>query len=205
MEEKSVITFEAIYEILRKEKYKPELQKLEPTFFQDVVNYIKEKTAILEAQQQKQSIFSQGELEKTRKHLETIKKTLRELYEKRESKIANLALVNSRISNKETINSLLPEEKEVYLDLLETFDNARENILNNILTLKMPEIEKPKELKNEIKLDIDTKLVRFVATVPKFVGTDLNIYGPFKEEDVASLPSEIAELLIKNSKAEGME
>ena len=48
--------------------------------------------------------------------------------------------------------------------------------------------------KNEAK---NTKLVRFLHTVPKFVGKELEEYGPFAEEDIANLPLEIADLLIE--------
>jgi len=33
------------------------------------------------------------------------------------------------------------------------------------------------------------KIVRFLQDIPEIVGVDLKIYGPFKKEDVASLPS----------------
>jgi DNA replication initiation complex subunit (GINS family) len=38
--------------------------------------------------------------------------------------------------------------------------------------------------------------VRFTAAVPKIVGVDMKVYGPFAPEDVASLPRENAEALI---------
>ena len=45
-------------------------------------------------------------------------------------------------------------------------------------------------------------LVRFIHAVPKFVGSDLAIYGPFDENDVASLPKDVSEILINKKRAE---
>ena len=41
----------------------------------------------------------------------------------------------------------------------------------------------------------------YVKYVPKFVGEDMNAYGPFKSEDVGNIPIKVAEILIKNKKA----
>ena len=49
---------------------------------------------------------------------------------------------------------------------------------------------------------IELKTVRITKEMPKFVGEDMTSYGPFKEEDIANLPSEIADLLIKTQRAE---
>ena len=38
--------------------------------------------------------------------------------------------------------------------------------------------------------------------MPKFVGRDLEVYGPFEEEDIANLPGEIADILILKNRAE---
>ena len=38
----------------------------------------------------------------------------------------------------------------------------------------------------------------------KFVGKELEIYGPFKIEDVANVPVEIADILIQKEKAEAV-
>ena len=67
---------------------------------------------------------------------------------------------------------------------------------------KMPETQKPKELKSYSEPENSIKLIRFLQEIPQFVGTDLSTYGPFDKEDIANLPSEIAELLIKKEKAE---
>jgi len=44
-------------------------------------------------------------------------------------------------------------------------------------------------------------LVRFLQDVPPIVGVDLKTYGPFKKEDVANLPRENAEALVKQGLA----
>jgi len=44
-------------------------------------------------------------------------------------------------------------------------------------------------------------VIRFVSEVPAIVGTDLRAYGPFKQEDVASIPSENAHVLIERGVA----
>ena len=40
-------------------------------------------------------------------------------------------------------------------------------------------------------------VVRFLQNIPEIVGTDLRIYGPYKKEDVGSLPTQNAQALIK--------
>ncbi|MEK6614689.1 MAG: hypothetical protein AABZ32_01045, partial [Bacteroidota bacterium] len=44
--------------------------------------------------------------------------------------------------------------------------------------------------------------VRFIKPVPKFLGPELESYGPFEPEDIASLPSQIARILVGKGRAE---
>ncbi len=50
----------------------------------------------------------------------------------------------------------------------------------------------------------NTKLVKFLHAVPRFVGSELEVYGPFDREDIANLPREIADVLIIKGRAEEM-
>lgn len=195
-----IITYETLYEILRKEKYEADLTKLNEDFFKSVVAYLEEKNAILISQKQKESIFASKEIEKTERQIQNIKRILRELYERRENKIIQIAVIASR-SNQDLEIPGLKEEKCLLNDLASILKTYREGILDSLLNVKIPLIGKPKELKNEEK-EPETKLIRFIQPVPRFVGDDMNIYGPFEEEDMANLPSKVAEVIIKNKRAE---
>jgi DNA replication initiation complex subunit (GINS family) len=48
-------------------------------------------------------------------------------------------------------------------------------------------------------------IVRFLQDIPEIVGVDLNIYGPYKKEDVGSLPKQNAEAFIKQGAAKSVD
>ncbi len=196
---KDIITYEALYEVLRKEKNESELNKLDDSFFDDVVKYMQEKTSILNSQKEKDSIFAAKEIEKTERQIQNVRKILKELYDRRENKIIQAAVFSSRSKQNISVNGL-NEEKKLFNDLINLLKNYRSSILDNLLTMKMPSIEEPKELKNQE--ESGTKLVRFVQAVPRFVGDDMNVYGPFERENVANLPLNVAEVIVKNKRAE---
>ena len=81
------ITFETLYDLLRREKGKEELQQLEETFFKEVVQYLQEKNRLLESKSGDDDLFSVGEKDKLEAELRNIKRILKELYDKREKKV----------------------------------------------------------------------------------------------------------------------
>lgn len=211
-----VITYETLFELLQREKERPDLQKLEPAFFADTIIYIKEKKKILMAKND--SPFASEEKKKTERQLENIYKILKELYERREKKIINLALDKSRTqSHLIDTGALLKEEKVVFDALTNILNTYRDAILHSVLNEKAPFMQITEDRKEDIKLKEDfkrddfktaselkrtTKLVRFLCHIPKFVGTELEEYGPFGEEDIANLPIEIADVLLGKEKVE---
>ena len=194
-----VITYETLYELLMREKSRAELQKLDKDFFNDVIKYIKDKKDILESQKSKENTFASKEIERTTNQLDSIYRILKELYEKRESKIINLALLNSRSKTNMNLSLFLPEETKFYENLRNNLNLFREGILNNLLQGNFPVFNEPKTIKSNFQ---DKVLVRFINHVPKFVGGNGFAYGPFEEEDIANLPSDIAKLLIEKGRAE---
>ncbi|MBW2980185.1 hypothetical protein KY360_02090 [Candidatus Woesearchaeota archaeon] len=213
------ITYETLFEILRREKDKEELQKLSDSFFSDVIAYLEDKKKALSDA----TLQSFGDKKKLEDELGNIRRILKDLYERREKKIVNLALNISRTkSNLIDTSALLNEEKSLFDSLIRNLDYGRESILNNLLESKTPGFEQPKveepktkdvqtdaapkeEPKEEASKEENhknTKMVRFTNAVPKFVGKELEEYGPFEEEDVANLPTEIANVLIEKGRVE---
>jgi len=207
MVQEVVITYETLFELLKREKERNDLQKLEPSFFSDTITYIKDKKKILDARSD--SVFAGEERKKTERQLENIYKIIKELYERREKKIISLALDKSRTkSDLIDTTALLKEERVVFDALTSMLDSYRDAILYSLLNEKMPfmlaaEQKKPKEdFKTALELKHTMKLVRFTDHIPKFVGTELEEYGPFEGEDIANLPAEIADVLVNKGKAE---
>ena len=188
-----IITYEILYDILRREKTRQELQKIELNFFQDINKYLNEKTAILDDLKSKSSIFAQKEIEKTEKELNNIKKIIREVYEKREAKIVQLALSSAITNKNQDINNLLEEERLIFDGIVKFLKEIRQELLSKLLENNKPKV---------IKSNPEIKTIRILQPVPEFIGDDLNEYGPFEEEYIAFLPAKTAELLIKNNKAE---
>ena len=101
------------------------------------------------------------------------------------------------------------------MELKNILNKYRKEILESLLSKKMPSIDfflqkdlvkdNRKEEIYEIKKEDEErkiKMVRFLQAVPQFIGDDLIVYGPFENEDIASLPRDVANLLIKKTKAE---
>lgn len=211
-----IITYETLYELFRREKNRPELQELPETFFNDVLEYLLEKQQILEESQRKVDIFSEGEREKTQLQLVNIKKLIKDLYERREKKIMEMAVNKSRTGS-DIINTgnLLEVERNMFDILVDFLNKFRQGIVNNIIAAKEPKIsidaakEDSAELGKEPEAaekeeQKETKMIRFLHPVPQFVDKDLQVLGPFEEEDMSSLPAEIADVLIKKGRAEEM-
>ncbi|MBW2978339.1 hypothetical protein KY331_05830 [Candidatus Woesearchaeota archaeon] len=213
MEDKEInITYETLHELLRREKNREEIQKLEVGFLNDVADYLKEKIELGLQQRNKKDLFAAEETRKAELQLANIKKILRELYEKREKKILHMAIDASRSTTSliDTAN-LLKEEKRIFDELVDLLNKYRKGVLYHLMEGMNPSIKeevpksepepKPVEEPKEKKV---TKLIRFVTAVPKFVGQDLEVYGPFEENDMANLPTKIADVLVGKSRAEEM-
>ena len=214
MESKEVnITYETLFELLKREKDTSDLQKLEPSFFDNFVEYLNEKKDMLNRDD---ALFSYDEKKKVEKQIDNARRLIKEIYERREKKILNIALIKSRTkSHVIDISSLLDNEKKFLEEVEKVLNSYRENVIYNIIEGKP--VSQIKHQEKYVKEEINaannaandaeeesktTKLVRFLYSIPKFVGTELEEYGPFAEEDIANLPAEIADLLIGKGKVE---
>ncbi|MBI2565178.1 hypothetical protein HYV79_04305 [Candidatus Woesearchaeota archaeon] len=199
MEQKVIVTFETLYELSRREKLTSDLQKIDPEIFDQIKNYLKEKQELYNSCSRKTDLFSQKEKEDIAVQLVNIRRVLKEWYDRREQKIATLAINKSRTNSAiiDTCN-LVEQEKKLYQQLTHLLGEHREKYTAHLLELPKQEPVMPEQTKKES----DRIKVRFVEPVDAFFGTELEEYGPFKENEEAELPNPLADILISDGKAE---
>ena len=199
------ITFETLYDILMREKQRDELLPLDPNFFQDVITYLREKMKVWEKVNKDDDLFSMGERDKIESEIKNTRKVIKDIYERREKKILELAINKSRIGQDIEVPHLLKEEQQFFQSLARLLDQYRHGVLLNLLQMKLPSVAEEKvvvEIQSREQKPKKTIMVRFIHPVPKFVGSDLSIYGPFDEDDMANVPHDVAQILVEKGRAE---
>ena len=114
--------------------------------------------------------------------LKNVKNVLQDVYERREKKIVNIALLSVRGEDTDTKN-LTPEENKLLDSLISQLKERRKETFS--------EVEKVKK-ENKERLT-----VRFLEEFPAFIGVDTKEYGPFSAGETTELPIANAEMLIK--------
>jgi len=230
--ENIILTYETIYEILRKEKSKDELQKLDAAFLSNALAYLREKQLLYDEAMRKSDIFSVADREKLSIQLYNIRKLIRELYERREKKVLDMAMNRSRTNSAVVDTSnLLNHERELFSSFVEVLDKFRNGVLHTMLELKEPTLVsmanticQPASMGNVVDVingepqasalqtavdeqeeERKTKFVKFVQPIEQFVGSELELYGPFEPESKAYLPTAIADILINDGRATEIE
>jgi DNA replication factor GINS len=175
-----------LYQAWLREKDNRELQVLEKTFYAEVSEYVRSRQR---SSRDTEETSLRARLEDTarRRIVRMVEDLVRTRYEK---------LVRATLQGKRPPRGALTAEEEIiYSSVLSTAEEL-EKILGNVLhgqALEVKEVrvrERPKRI-----------LVRFLQAIPAIVGPNMRVYGPFKAEDVASLPSENAEGLIEKNVA----
>ena len=167
-------------EAWRREFHSPELQELRPDFFREVATYVRR---LREAQRNlDQRSLKAILLEEETKRIEQLSV---ELIDRRLSKIWRTSQTNAQVTTH-------PSEKwaqEELSTLARHYRKFKEDMVQGIEPSNTPEKKR------------DNLLLRFVKDIPSIIGVDLKTHGPFLKEDVAVLPYENAESLIRQGTA----
>src|SRR3989338_8438290 len=134
-EKELCISYELLFEILRREKNREDLQQIEPDFFGLVFDYL--NTLYAELRQMHEDSHNDpqvdDEIEKTQLKIQNLKKMVRDLYSRREKKIGGLAGMRSRTQQSIVNTSLLLENEKRLFDalvvLLETHKGEQLGVL----------------------------------------------------------------------------
>jgi DNA replication factor GINS len=177
--------YNELYKAWKSEKSSEKTQPLASDFYQKVQTYLsglEQDSASLEAH------TLQGRL--TLKEKEIVSRLLQELKETRLQKLVNITKQHGTVD----ATDLTEEERNLVKgidDSLQAFEHGRSEPAGTTNTASEERIE--------------LSVVRFLQDIPEIVGTDLKIYGPYKKEDVASLPNQNAHALVKQGAAKEIE
>jgi DNA replication factor GINS len=122
-----------------------------------------------------------------------IKDTMIEMASELTSLLIHIRLEKISNSDDFDISYLLDEEKFI-LDSREEQNERTEMILSATINGKSKFLESLAE-NHKIKKVV----IRFLSEVDEIIGADLEKYGPFKIEDIATIPYENAQALIANN------
>jgi DNA replication factor GINS len=178
-----MMMYSELYETWKKELENEELAQLPSDFYLKAAEYLrklKEEGRMLDKRTVKASLL--------KRELKNVKRLVNDIIQARYKKL------NQKIINGEKISSgvLTIEEEKVYKSIL-PFTEAYSSFAKEILSGRTA----------KINIDQNNKrlVLRFLKDTPPVIGVDMKAYGPFRIEDVASLPIENAKIMIKQGLA----
>jgi len=186
-----MITYNELYDALRKERYSEQLQPIPKRFIKEVAAYLKDKKEIANKDNDD---FSDTIL-KTKKQYENSIAIFKELMLRRKKKILELAFVAAETGiSKRDFENMLAVEKECFDDIMKAVERGDKKIAEILKGAEDDGADKPKN-----------KMIVFVEDTEEFLDLEGNKLGPFKKGDVANIAEEIANILLVDKKAESVE
>jgi len=174
--------YSELYETWKREVENIKLERLSSDFYSKIISYLrklKEESRMLDKR------LLKNEMQNTQRMVQ-------ELVQTRYKKLISKAAEGKRNSS----DFLTKEEQKIYngvLPLVEAYQSFAESILRGHIQ----------------KVDIEQKhkkaVLRFLKEVQSIIGADMETYGPFKIEDIASLPVENSRILVKQGLAEKLD
>jgi len=175
--------YDELYEAWTKERETTEIQALPKDFYVKLAGYMKkmkEESRMLDEKTVRAKLL--------RRESKNVKKMVKELIRLRYEKALRKTIDNEMVAKE----ALTYEEEKLLGDVSPSMESYQ-TLLKDILGGRSPRVE--------VKEKPKTMILRFIQEIPAIIGADMKTYGPFKPEDVASLPIENARILIKQGVA----
>jgi DNA replication factor GINS len=180
--------YDEVYDAWKKEQENPELQPLPKDFYTNLASYVKkirEETRMLDEKTAKAKLIKR-ELRNTRR---LIKALVQLRYEK---------IFQATTSGKTIVTEVLTAEEEKLCSRMAPLSESYQEFLRSVLLGRLPREEEEKGKARRV-------LVRFLKDTPAIIGADMKTYGPFRAEDVGTVPVENANVLVKQGVAARVE
>lgn len=171
-----------LYRIWKIEKGERALQKLPQSFYSEVSRLLNDSKASCEATGHDRTQKSISE-----KEFKILRRLSTEIAETRMKKI-----VDAVLSRQDVAATLLTQQEAEFAEQLAIHIGDYYRFIDGLVQTGPVLPEKTTSEPAETRLEV----VRFLSDFPAIIGVDLKTYGPFKAEDIATLPVENASALI---------
>jgi len=177
--------YEDLYELLRNEKFSTDLQDMSLENLKKIRSYFNERNNKLN-ESESSNMFSSHNKLKIQGEIDNATRIVNDLINIRERKIINRAIFTSRSNeNIEDTSNMIEIEKKLYDFLNVELKKFRKSYLYEI---ENKELNDKKQKKYVVLEDIP------------LLSDGINEYGPYKKNDFIELPSNIANILVNESK-----
>jgi DNA replication factor GINS len=198
--------YRILYDSWRRERQRQEIQPLPEGFYSMMASYL---IQLREQGRTADKSSIRGKLiEKEQEHSE---KMLNDINQIRLAKLVTAEVNGAPI---EPLN-LTTEEKRLQVELRRLLASHTQGI-KQVLQGKEPTVETSMHISQtpeasipppqyQEKVEQNFRIIRFLQPLPAIMGVDMKTYGPFKAEDVASVPAQNADNLIRKGIAKLVE
>ncbi len=178
-----MLSYNDLYEIIRKEKYSEILQPLPKRFLEEMAEYFQDKRE----QSTKEGDLFVDAITKSKKQLENSVSLFKELILRRKRKLLQLVLVAAETGvMKRDYENMLDIERGVFEQLVKVFESEDKLIAQ--------QMQGKKEILEKYRL------ILFHQNVDQFIDMSGNTIGPFTSGELAHMDREVAKILVDTGK-----
>jgi DNA replication factor GINS len=186
--------YNGLYAAWQREIDDPTLGGLPLDFYAKIAEYlrrIKEEEKVFDKKSVKMNLLEHESL--------NVERMLEELLGARYRKIIRTVTKSQKLPSE-----LLTVEEarmcETFADFTKMYRKFADNLMQGLID-ESAKVATKVEPKVEVTLTHKRSTVRFLKNIPAIMGADMKSYGPFVAEDVASLPPQNAQILVKQGLA----
>jgi DNA replication factor GINS len=189
--------YNELYTAWQREIDDPTLGALQLDFYAKIAEYlqrIKTEDKVLDKKSVKMNLLEHEAL--------NVERMLKELMGARYKKIIKTVTKNQKLPSE-----LLTAEEARMCETFADFTKAYQNFADDLMQGQIKQIAESDRAPIKVVVKTETApvlkrlTIRFLKSIPAIMGADMKSYGPFVAEDVASLPPQNAQILVKQGLA----
>ena len=191
------VMYNELYTAWQREIDDPTLGALQIDFYAKIAEYlqrIKTEDKVLDKKSVKMNLLVHEAL--------NVERMLKELLGARYKKIIKTVTKNQKLPSE-----LLTAEEARMCETFADFTKAYQNFADDLMQGQIKQIAESDRAPIKVVVKTETApvpkrlTIRFLKSIPAIMGADMKSYGPFVAEDVASLPPQNAQILVKQGLA----